>query len=135
VAAARYDGATLRTTEETRDRAQQVRVAELRRRFVDGPVLTMPAVGSGTSDTTDSVGIPGAGTVYFHNFTQSGQWGRLEANGGVLRSADGSTLSVPVTGPLVGTTLQGNGWRVTLNAGWVVQTAARPGSFAIVREK
>src|SRR5688572_4441525 len=41
VAAARYDGATLRTTEEARDRAQQVRVAELRRRFVDGPVLTM----------------------------------------------------------------------------------------------
>src|SRR5437867_7224992 len=32
--AARYDGATLRTAEEARDRAQQVRVAELRRRFV-----------------------------------------------------------------------------------------------------
>jgi hypothetical protein len=135
VAAARYDGATLRTAEEARDRAQQVRVAELRRRFVDGPVLTMPAVGSGTSDTTGSVGIPGTGTVFFRNFTQSGQWGRLDANGGVLRAADGSTLSVPVTGPLVGTTLQGDGWRVTLNAGWVVQPAARPGSFTIVREK
>ena len=56
-AAARYDGATLRAAEEARDRAQQVRVAELRRRFVDGPVLTMPAGGSGTSDTTGSVGI------------------------------------------------------------------------------
>jgi hypothetical protein len=52
-----------------------------------------------------------------------------------LRAADGSTLSVPVTGPLVGTTLQGDSWRVTLNAGWVVQPAARPGSFTIVREK
>src|SRR5205807_6207919 len=40
MAAARYDAATLRTAEEARDRAQQVRVAELRRRFVDGPVLT-----------------------------------------------------------------------------------------------
>src|SRR5204863_2350355 len=59
VAAARYDGVTLRTAEEARDRAQQVRVAELRRRFVDGPVLTMPAVGTGTSDTHDSGGIPG----------------------------------------------------------------------------
>jgi hypothetical protein len=39
VAAARYDGAALRTAEEARDRAQQVRVAELRRRFVEGPVL------------------------------------------------------------------------------------------------
>ena len=67
VAAARYDGATLRAAEEARDRAQQVRVAELRRRFVDGPVLTVPAGGSGTSDTTGSVGIPGVGTVLFRN--------------------------------------------------------------------
>jgi hypothetical protein len=135
VAAARYDGATLRTAEEARDRAQQVRVAELRRRFVDGPVLTMPAGGSGTSDTTGSVGIPGVGTVFFRNFTRSAQWGRLNANNGVLRAADGTTLSVPVTGPLEGTTLQGDGWSVTLNAGWVVRPAARPGSFVIVREK
>jgi hypothetical protein len=135
VAAARYDGAKLRTAEEARDRAQQVRIAELRRRFVDGPVLTMPAAGSGTSDTTGSVVIPEAGTVFFRNFTLSAKWGRLNANGGVLRAADGSTLSVPVTGPLEGTTLQGDGWSVTMNAGWVVQPAARPGSFTIVRQK
>ena len=135
VAAARYDGATLRTAEEARDRAQQVRVAELRRRFVDGPVLTMPAAGSGTSDTTGSVGIPEVGTVLFRNFTLSAQWGRLTADGGVLRAVDGATLSVPVTGPLEGATLQGDGWSITLNAGWLVQPAARPGSFTIVREK
>jgi len=134
VAAARYDAATLRTAEEARDRAQQVRVAELRQRFVDGPVLTMPAAGSGTSDTTGSVGIPGVGTVFFRNFTRSAQWGRLNANGGVLRAADGSTLSVPVSGPMEGTTLQGEGWSATLNSGWVVRPAARPGSFVIVRE-
>src|SRR5438552_1892470 len=58
VAAARYDAAMLRTAEEARDRARQVRVADLRRRFVDGPVLTMPAGGSGTSDSTGAVGIP-----------------------------------------------------------------------------
>jgi hypothetical protein len=134
VAAARYDGATLRAAEEARDRAQQVRVAELRRRFVDGPVLTMPGTGSGTSDTTGSVGIPGAGTVFFRNFTLSAQWGRLNANNGVLRAVGGATLSVPVTGPLEGTTLQGDGWSITLNSGWVVRPAARPGSFTIVRE-
>jgi hypothetical protein len=133
-AAARYDGATLRTAEEARDRAQQVRIAEVRRRFVDGPVLTMPAGGSGTSDTTGSVSIPGVGTVLFRNFTLSAQWGRLNADGGVLRAADGLTLSVPITAPLDGTTLHGEGWSATLNTGWVVRPAARPGSFAIVRE-
>ncbi len=76
----------------------------------------------------------GVGAVFFRNFTLSAQWGRLNANGGVLRAADGSTLSVPVTGPLGGTTLQGDGWSATLNSGWVVRPAARPGSFAIVRE-
>jgi len=135
VAAARYDAATLRTAEEARDRERQVRVAGLRRRFVEGPVLSMPAAGSGTSDSTGAVAIPGAGTVFFHNFTRSAQWGRLNADGGVLRAADGETLSVPVAGPLEGTTLQGDGWSVTLNSGWVVRPAARPGSFTIVPEK
>ena len=134
VAAARYDGATLRAAEEARDRAQQARVAELRRRFVDGPVLTVPAAGSGTSDTRDNVGIPGVGTVLFHNFTLSARWGRLNADSGVLRAADGTTLSVPVTRALEGTTLQGDGWKITLNAGWIVRPAARAGSFTIVRE-
>jgi hypothetical protein len=134
VAAARYDAATLRTAEEARDRAKQVRVAELRRRFVDWPVLTMPGTGSGTSNTTGSVGIAEVGTVFFGNFTLSAQWGRLNANGGVLRAVGGATLSVPVTGPLEGTTLQGDGWTATLNSGWVVRPAARPGSFTIVRE-
>jgi hypothetical protein len=135
VAAARYDGATLRATEEARDLAQQIRVAELRRRFVDGPVLTMPAGGSGTSDTRGSVGIPGVGTVLFNNFTLSAQWGRLNADSGVLRAADGKTLSVSVTGPLEGNTVKGHGWSATLKPGWVVRPAARPGSFAIVRDR
>jgi hypothetical protein len=95
----------------------------------------MPGRGSGTSDTTGSVGIPGAGTVLFRNFTLSAQWGRLNANGGVLRGADGATLSVPVNGPLEGTTLKGDGWTATLNPGWVVRPAERPGSFTIVREQ
>ena len=133
-ASARYDGAALRTAEEDRDRAQQVRVVELRRRFVDGPVLTMPAAGSGTSNTNDSVGIPGAGTVYFHNYTLSARWGRFTSNGGVLKSGDGSTLSVPITEPLEGTALKGDGWTATLNSGWVVRPAARAGSFSIVPE-
>jgi hypothetical protein len=76
-AAARHDAGTLRAAEEARDRAQQVRVAELRRRFVDGPVLTMPGTGSGTSNTTGSVGIADVGTVFFGNYSLTAQWGRF----------------------------------------------------------
>ena len=52
----------------------------------------------------------------------------LNADGGVLRAAGGATLSVPVTGPLEGTTLKGDGWSATLNSGWVVRPAANPDS-------
>jgi hypothetical protein len=94
----------------------------------------MPAGGSGTSDTTSSVVIPGAGTVFFRNFTLSAKWGRLNANNGVLRSSDGTTLSVPVTTPLEGTTHPE--FRVALQPSprRVVRPAAPSGSFVIVRE-
>ena len=38
----RYDGASVRAAEEKRDREQQAIITELRRRFVDGPVLVVP---------------------------------------------------------------------------------------------
>src|SRR5215204_5536550 len=104
VAAARYDAATLRTAEEARDGRSKSASPSCVGPSWRGPLLTMPAGGSGTSDTTGSVGIPGIGTVFFRNFTLSAQWGRLTAYDGVLRAADGSTLSVPVTGRLEGTT-------------------------------
>src|ERR1051326_5727139 len=79
---------------DARDRAQQARVAELRRRLVDGPVLTMPAPGSGTSDVV----IPGAGTVLFGGFTRTTKGGRLNANNDILLSGDGSILSCRLRG-------------------------------------
>jgi hypothetical protein len=77
---------------------------------------------------------PGEKRIFFRNFTLTAQWGHLDANNGVLKSSDGSTLSVPVNGTLEGTTLKGDGWTATLNSGWVFRPASRPGSFTIVRE-
>jgi hypothetical protein len=108
VAAARYDGATLRTSEEARDRAQQ------------GSRRRVASTLRGWARADDAC--------------RGQRWGRLTATaGGVLRAADGSTVSAPVTGPLEGTTLQGDGWSATLNSGWVVRPAAPSGSFNIVR--
>ena len=70
-----------------------------------------------------------------NNFTPFQSVGRLQADSGVLRSSEGTTLSVPITARIEGTTLHGNGWSATLNAGWGVWPAARVGSFAIVREQ
>ena len=43
--ARQYGGDELRIAEEKRDVEQKARVAELRRRFVDGPVLILPNAG------------------------------------------------------------------------------------------
>ena len=52
-----------RTAEELRAQQRQARIAELRQRFVDGPVFVMACGGSGTSNSLGAVVIPDAGTV------------------------------------------------------------------------
>ena len=132
-AAARYDGAQLRAAEEQRDREQQVIIAELRRRYVDGPVLVVPRAGSGSVNTMGATVIPGAGTV-FRAMANKGAWGFFDAQGGALVSADGQTISLPAPIVVDATMLKGDGWTATVGPGWTVQPGPQPGSFRVVRQ-
>jgi hypothetical protein len=132
-AAARYDGASLRAAEEERDRTQQAIIAELRRRFVDGPVLVVPRAGRGTVNNMGAVVIPGAGTV-FRAMSNKSAWGFFDATDGALVSADGQTISLPAPVAVDATTLKGDGWTATVGPGWTVQPGPRPGSFRVVRQ-
>ena len=132
-AAARYDGASLRAAEEQRDREQQAIIAELRRRYVDGPVLVVPRAGSGTVNNMGATVIPGAGTV-FRAMANKGAWGFFDARDGALISADGETISLPAPVVVDATTLKGDGWTATVGPGWTVQPGPRPGSFRVVRQ-
>jgi hypothetical protein len=134
-AAARYGGAELRAAEEQRDQQRAARIAELRRRFVEGPVLVMPGGGSGFSDSRGAVVIADVGTIYFGPYSQSGEWGTLEADNGVLVTSDGRLrrLPAPVRGD--GTTISGDGWTIKAAAGWVIREGARPGDYEMVRKQ
>ncbi len=132
-AAARYDGASLRLAEEQRDREQQGIIAELRRRYVDGPVLIVPRAGRGSINNMGATVIPGAGTV-FRTMANKGAWGFFDAQGGALVSADGQTISLPAPVVVDATTLKGDGWTATVAPGWTVQPGPRPGSFRVVRQ-
>lgn len=132
-AAGRYDGAQVRAAEEQRDREQQVIIAELRRRYVDGPVLIVPRAGSGSINNMGATVIPGAGTV-FRAMANKGAWGFFDARGGALVSADGETISLPAPVVVDATTLKGDGWTATVGPGWTVQPGPRPGSFRVVRQ-
>jgi hypothetical protein len=132
-AAARYDGASLRAAEEQRDREQQVIIAELRRRYVDGPVLVVPRAGRGSTNNMGATVIPEVGTV-LRAMANKGAWGFFDAKNGALVSEDGQTISLPAPVVVDATTLKGDGWTATVGPGWTVQPGPRPGSFRVVKQ-
>ena len=133
VAAARHNGESLRAAEEQRDREQQAIIVELRKRYVDGPVLIVPRPGRGSVNNMGATVIPGAGTV-FRAMANKGEWGSFDATGGAMVSADGQTISLPAPLVVDATTLKGDGWTATVGEGWTVQPGPRPGSFRVVRQ-
>jgi hypothetical protein len=132
--ATRYGGAEIRASEEKRDQERQQRLAELRQRFVDGPVLVMPGGGSGMSDSRGAAVIPRIGTVYFGPYRASGSWGTLEAEKGVLIASDGRSRRVAAPVRRDDGTFAGNGWTFTAAAGWVIREGARRGDYEVVRQ-
>jgi hypothetical protein len=127
--AARYGSAELRASEQQREQQRQERVAELRRRFVDGPVVLIPGGGGGSYDTRGAVVIPDVGTVYFGAVRFSGDWGTLEAEKGVLVASDGGSrrVSGPVRRDEV--TFTGDGLTFKAAQGSVVREGARRGDY------
>ena len=133
-AAPRYGGAELRAAEERREQQRQARIAELRRRFVDGPVLLMPGGGGGYTDSRGAVVIPDVGTVWFGAYRITGPWGALEADDGVLLSTDGRTRRLPAPVRRDDATIAGDGWTLKVASGWVVREGARRGDYEVVRQ-
>ena len=133
-AAKRHGGTEVRAAEAQRQQQRQARIAQLRRRFVDGPVLLMPGGGRGFSDSRGAVAIPDVGTIYFGEYHMTGAWGALDADKGVLVSTDGRTrrLATPVWGD--STTISGDGWKFKAAPGWVVRAGARPGDYEVVKQ-
>lgn len=133
-AAAGYGGAELRAAEERREQVRLDRINELRRRFVDGPVLVVPGGGRGMSDSRGATVIPGVGTVYFHAYRASGPWGTLEAENGVLLASDGRSRRVPAPVRQDDGTFAGDGWTFKVASGWIVRDGPRQGDYEVVRQ-
>jgi hypothetical protein len=117
--------------EEKLEAERQIRITELRRRFVEGPVLIVPRGRNAAITTSGSTPIPGAGTV-FVEYRTTGDWGSLESKG-ILDSADNLTLRLPMPYSTQGSTLVGNEWKVTLSPEWTVRGGTRMGDFEVVR--
>ena len=131
-AATRYGGKELRAAEVERDRKQQARIAELRARFVDGPVIELPPARNATFLSTGITSIPGHGAV-IPQFRNTGEWGALEASW-ILMSADRTRLFLPAPASVSGNPIVGQDWKLQPAAGWVLQPGARKGDWKLVRD-
>ena len=134
-AASHYGGVELRAAEQQRDQLRQDRIKELRLRFVDGPVLVIPGGGSGSFDSRGATVIPGSGTVYFNTYRQSGNWGALDAEKGVLLASDGRSRRVPAPVRRDDGTFSGDGWTFKAAPGWIVREGSRRGDYEVVRQQ
>jgi hypothetical protein len=131
-AAARYRGAELKSAEEKLDVARQARVAELKARFVDGPVLIVPRPTSAAINNTGATPIPDIGMV-FMDYRSTPPWGSVTATGGVLVLTKGGLMHLTTPFQTRGSTLSGEGWTITLTTGWEVRPGKRQGDFEIVK--
>jgi len=131
--AARYGGDEIRAFEQQRQERRKERIAELRRRFVDGPVLQIPAAGGAASDSRGAVVIQDVGTVWFGGYRASGNWGTLDAEKGVLVASDGKWRRVPAPQRRDSVTFYGDGWTFKAAPGWLIREGVRQGDYEVVR--
>lgn len=135
VRARRFDGDKLRESETERDRVRQRKVADLKARFVDGPVLTMPLKKMQISfDPNATQPLGDHGTVY--KPTRIGDtFGILNAPEGVLINADFSRATVPAPKDPQARPLIGEGWELKLADGWRLEPGDRKGDWRVVEKK
>jgi len=129
-----YD-TTLRPRELARDQAKQAHLAQLKARLVDGPVLRLPLAGHHASyqfnpQTLEAFGSTG---VVYPTMKLSADWGALSVEQGALLDKAMSVAAVTAAGASADH-LQGPGWRLSLNQGWVVAPGERAGDFVVRQE-
>jgi hypothetical protein len=123
-----YGYESVRNVEHARTRANLRRIDSLVARFVTGPTLRLvPGSLRVTFDPNRQQPIGTSGTVMMNFRWSSEQGGELVAEGGALVSPNWTSIQVPLgdatleTGPLTEPLLlEGDGWRLSLPAGWRV---------------
>ncbi len=112
--AAAYDDGGLRVAENLRAAQLATRLADLRARFIDGPVLRIPLRDANFGFDPNAVtAMPGSGSFY-QPFNAVGWFGKLDAPGGALLM--NAPMTIVVSAPAAGAT-SSDDWSLSLAPG------------------
>jgi hypothetical protein len=131
-----YEGATLIAAESQRAVEIEAKRAEVRKIFVDGPVLVLPIdeeFGYGFNPN-DTLSLDENSTVY--------GWARITARWGVLETSNGALMTrregkiVRIVVPAARNAESGanEDWKLTLNPGWKIAGAERAGDQTLQKQ-
>ena len=127
-----YDYDAVLAAETERDNAQKKRMADFKARLVDGPVLNIPLQQANSEFNPNTVQPMGEfGTVYpTTRFVDV--WGVLTVeSGGALVNSNWTSIRVTASGISDDRAVQGDGWKLELNAGWKLVRGERNGDWTI----
>ncbi len=132
--AALYGYRAIAAAEREREVRHKAALAELTRKFVEGPVLDFPPAKDlyRTFNPNSLIPFPPHGT-YYPTGTFTAPWGKLEVqSGGALLRPDFTSLRVAAPPDPNARPIRGDGWVLELAPGWTIRPAGRSGSFALV---
>jgi hypothetical protein len=130
-----YGGADIERFELAREADHQRQQAEFRERFVDGPVLILPADDAFrySFNPNDVATLEGVGQVFTTSQVR-GSWGEIDVSGGVLmRRSEGGIAAAVVPAPTDSRAhpITGDGYALTLDEAWELVPGERDGDLTI----
>ncbi|HEX3251749.1 MAG TPA: hypothetical protein VHS05_20100 [Pyrinomonadaceae bacterium] len=138
-ALSRYEGDEIVAIETKQEQRRQQQIGEARKKFLDGPVLTLslsPDVNY-SYDPNNVIGIDANNTVY-PTMRLVDSWGVLTVTNGAWleRDATGHLVRarVPAPSDLSARPLKGEGWTLELANGWEVVAGDRPGDIKLIKK-
>jgi len=136
-AARRYDGDAIMASENLRAQRMEKELAEMRRRYMEGPVLTLPALNEFSFGFNPNGLVPlNENAVVYRSLRVSDLWGVLDASSGMIVRENGLIQRVVVPAPKVtsGTKLAGDNWKLDLKPGFELRRGERVGDWIVEKE-
>lgn len=134
----RYTASRMIAEERAREAQRLANEARLKKKFVDGSTVTLPAAGrfNYSFDPNGATPLQNVGTV-FESSRVTDEWGVLDvSSGGVLmRRVDGRITEVVVSAPSAELPpIKGEGWALQLAPGWELRRGPREGDWIVARK-